>query len=709
LKKVSNISKKVTKHTKKPRKKRSNGLVKKTKNRFILRFLLWFFPGLVIGLFVPWYFYLQLVVNSLFVDYHWSVPSSIYARELNLYDGKKININEVKYELDVLGYKRKSQPERIGEYSINLNRFEIFTKGFRFVDQVEKPKRVIFNLDKHIINGLNFPIVRLEPLLIGHFYSSQFENRQPIQLIRIPNTMVKGLQAIEDRNFKHHSGVDFFGIIRSLVKNIFAGKVVQGGSTITQQLIKNRLHYGAKSWVRKANEAVVAIMLEQKFDKGQILENYFNEIYWGQKGSIAIHGIKQASQYYFSKQPIQLSIPEQALLIGIIKGPSWYHPIRQKSRALKRRNTVLNVWYETSVINKKQWLQAKKTPLDVNLNKTFSEHKYKDFIDLVSIQLSQSFTKNNLNQEGLRIFTTVNPFVQNQMNKTLSTKTDSLEKGVQSAGVVSHAKTGEILAIKGAKNNISYFNRALLSKRQIGSLIKPFVYLAALEKMIDFDMNSLVDDSPLKIKTKQGEFWNPRNYDNKSFGTITAETALIKSRNQATVDLGLQLSVNKFVSFLENLGLSINRTNHPSVFLGATELTPLEVTNLYLILSSQTQQKQLLSIRHITDNNNELLGKPRKRNNLKLSESSVGVINSVLHKVTTQGTASKLTYKYGFKGLLGKTGTTNQGKNSWYVGYDHQYLATFWMGNDDNTPTALSGSSGALVLWADWYQNVFVD
>lgn len=701
MKKVSKKSKKVTqrkKVTKKP-----------VKNRFILRFFLWFIPGLFIGLFVPWYLYLQFLVNSLFVEYHWSVPSSIYARELNLFEGMKINYNEINDELEVLGYKKKVNPKSIGEYSIKHNQYEIYTKGFRFLEKTEKPKRVTFTIKNNVIHDLNLPIVRLEPLLIGHFYSNKYENRQPVPINSIPNTMVKGIQAIEDRSFKHHAGVDVFGIVRALVKNIFAGKVVQGGSTITQQLIKNRLHYDNKSWIRKVNEAVAAIMLERKFDKGQILENYFNEIYWGQKGKIAIHGIKQAAQYYYSKQPNQLNIAEQALLIGIVKGPSWYHPIKQKSRAIQRRNIVLNAWYETSVINKEQWLKAKKTPVDVKLNTTFADLKYKDFIDLVRSQLSQSFTNSNLNQEGLRIFTTVNPFIQKHINKTLASKVDILEKGIQAAGVVSHAKTGEILAIKGAKDNISYYNRALLSKRQIGSLIKPFVYLAALEKLFNFNMSSTVDDSPQKIKTKQGKYWQPRNYDNKSLGRITAETALVQSRNQATVDLGLQIGVNKFVGFLENLGLNINRTNHPSVFLGATELTPLEVTNLFLVLSSQTQQKQLLSIRHITDNNNKLLGKPKRGNDLNISPVSVRTINSVLHKVTTHGTAAKLTYTYGFKRLFGKTGTTNQGKNSWYVGFDSQYLATFWMGNDNNTPTSLSGSSGALVLWADWYQRISVN
>ncbi len=697
--------KKVSKKSKKTIRRQSNQKPKSKKAVFT-RFLLWFIPGLSLGLFVPWYFYLQFLVDNLFVEYHWSIPSSIYARELSFYDGKHISQSEINHELKQLGYRKVVDPKQIGEYALYKNHYEIFTKGFRFLDKVERPTRIGFDVKNNSIVSMNKPIARLEPMLIGHFYSSQFENRQPIALNQIPNTMVKGLQAIEDRSFKHHGGVDVLGILRALIKNIFAGKVVQGGSTITQQLVKNRLHYRTKSWIRKANEAVAALMLEQKLDKGQILETYFNEIYWGQKGSIAIHGVKQAAQFYFSKQPGQLSIAEQALLIGIVKGPSWYHPIKQKQRALKRRNIVLNAWYETSVISQRQWQLAKNTPINVQLNTEFANQQYQDFIDLVKQQLSLSFTHNNLNQEGLRIFTTLNPFVQNQLVNTLSSQTDKLAVGIQSAAVVSHAKTGEILAIKGAKTKTSFYNRALLSKRQIGSLIKPFVYLAALEKLDHFSMESRVDDSPLKIKTKRGAYWQPKNYDHKSMGLISANTALVKSRNQATVELGLEIGVGQFVNFLEKLGLNVNRSKHPSVFLGATELTPLEVTHLFVILSSNAQQKQLLAIKYVTDNNNRLLGKIKKSNDLTIARNSIESINTTLHQVTTDGTAAKLSYHYGFKNLYGKTGTTNQGKNSWYVGYDNHYLATFWVGKDNNTATQLTGSSSALVLWADWYQRI---
>jgi penicillin-binding protein 1B len=647
-----------------------------------------------------------MLVNGLFVQYQWTIPSIVYARSLTFYDGKLLSSKELKHELQLLGYQQNTDVNNIGDYSVAGNHYQIYSKGFQFSDKTERPAIISFDLENNHIIKLNKDLARLEPLMIGRFYSKQYENRQPIPISQIPNTMVKGLQAIEDRNFKHHTGVDFFGILRAMVRNLLAGKIVQGGSTITQQLVKNRLHYRSKSWLRKVNEALTALLLEKKFDKGEILESYFNEIYWGQSGNTAIHGVKQAAGFYFSKTPGQLSIAEQALLIGIVKGPSWYHPIKQKKRALKRRNIVLNTWYETSVINKQQWHKAKKAGINVRINKSFSDSQYQDFLDLVKQQLSQSFSKAVLNRQGLRIFTTLNPFVQNQLSKSIRWNTNKLGADLQAAGIVSETQTGEILAIKGGKEKTSLYNRALLSKRQIGSLIKPFVYLAALENLNNFTLNSIIADKPVKVKTKRGEYWQPKNYDGTSMGMISAKTALIKSRNQATVNLGLKVGLKTFVNFMQQLGLNINRSNHPSVFLGATELTPLEVTNLFLILSSQAQQQQLLAIKYVADSDNERIGKIKRQNDLKVNPASIRSINAALHKVTTEGTAAKLTHQFGFKKLYGKTGTTNEGKNSWFVGFDNHYLATFWIGKDNNTATHLTGSSGALLLWADWYKRV---
>jgi penicillin-binding protein 1B len=669
----------------------------------ILRVILWFTPGFVLGLFLPWYLYLDSMVDDLFVEFHWSIPASIYARELNLYEGQSISKKALLFELQALGYKHKDRMNQIGEYAINGDDFAIYTKGFNFYDNKEPAKKVYISINNAEVQSISTPLVRLEPLLIGNFYSSGHQNRIPMALKDLPSTMVKGLQAVEDRSFKQHNGIDVFGILRAIVKNLFAGKVVQGGSTITQQLIKNRFNYSKKSWLRKANEGVSAILLENKFDKGQIIESYFNEVYWGQHGKIAIHGINHASRYSCSKIPKQLSISEQALLIGVIKGPSWYHPIKQKDRSKQRRNTVLKVWLNTGVITEQQYKLAVSTPLNVKINRSFASQQYKDFLDLVKKQLAKNFSNKQLKQQGINIFTTLNPFIQNQLSNVLENKTAELGTNLQSTAVVSHSQTGDILAIKGSKDKTTYFNRALVSKRQIGSLIKPFVYLASLEMIAGFSMQQQISDTQLKIKMDSG-YWQPSNFDKTSMGSISADVALYKSRNQAAVGLGMKLGVNKFVRFLKQIGLNINHSNHPSIFLGSTELTPLEVTNLYLLLSSNQQTNQLFAINYVTDKDNQLIGKLKHDFHSSISKNSLSQINSSLKRVTTIGTAAKLTNKYSFQQpLFGKTGTTNEGRNSWFVGYNNDLLATFWVGKDNNMATELTGSSGALELWAQWY------
>lgn len=675
----------------------------------IIRFLFWFLFGAAIGIVIPWYFYLKYLIGGTFINYSWKIPSSVYARAYEFHNDKMINTRELDYELEILGYSRKQKAQYIGDYSSSNGKYEIHSKGFVFPDSKEKPKRIIFSVVNNRITGLNHHSARLEPLMIGQFYNPDFENRQPIPLEHIPNTMVMGLQAVEDRNFIKHHGVDFKGILRALYRNFISGKNSQGGSTITQQLIKSRWNYSQKNWMRKANEAFAAIILESELTKGEILENYFNEIYWGQNGKIAIHGINQAASYYFSKEPKQLTISEQALLTGIIKGPSWYNPIQHKNRAIQRRNTVLNSWYETSVITQSQWQRAKNDKLILKINNSFNKRSYQDAVSLIKQQIKGVIPSDTLKQQGIKIYTTINPFIQNQLLNTMQWHTNLLGKNLQSAAVVCDAQNGDILAIKGSKEKYSYYNRAINSKRQIGSLIKPFVYLAALELLDDFTLSEKIDDSTISVKTSSGEIWNPDNWDHLSLGKITAQDALIKSRNQATVRLGMKIGVNHFIRFLKKIGLNIHHSKHPSVFLGASELTVLEVTNLYLLFSSSTEQNHTVSIKHIVDYQNKPLVKFND-NAIpdSINSNIIAPVRKTLNQITQTGTAARLKNKYGFHSIYGKTGTTNEGRNSWYAGFDNQYLAVFWVGKDNNGSTSLTGASGAMELWANWYQKMLL-
>jgi penicillin-binding protein 1B len=661
--------------------------------------------GFFIGLTVPWYFYINHVTETI-VSEQWEVPSVVYARPLELYKNKKLSAQALAFELDLLGYQQVNTTPQLGQYQIYQNNFDIYSKGFAFADGATKPKRVKLELVDGAIKTISPELYRLEPKVIGHFFSSGLENRQPIKVSALPNTLVTGLQAVEDREFSQHHGVSWFGILRAAFKNLMAGEVVQGGSTITQQLVKNKLQYTHNSLLRKLHEALAATLLESKLDKKAIIEMYFNEIYWGQDGKVSIHGVVEAASYYFAKPVSRLSIAEQALLIGIIKGPSWYNPFKQAERALDRRNLVLKTWLETGVIDQSQWLEASKNPLGLSQHRRLKTD-FEDYMDVVKLQLRSEFSRTDLNQKGLKIFTYLDPYIQYKTSQTATKANTWLSADVENAIVVSGAQNAELYALSGSKSTNSHYNRAILAKRQIGSLIKPLVYLAGLELLADFNLNKNLQDMPINLKTDDNTLWQPKNWDQQSWGEISAWQALIHSRNQAAVDLGLKMGLKPFIKFLTNLGLNINRSNHPSLFLGAIELSPFEVQHLFGLFSSRGRNQQVYAINYITQSDGKLLTQSKQLSKNNLSTAHIDAINQALNAITIEGTAKKITDTFHLPGpLFGKTGTTNLGRDSWFSGFNQDLLVTVWVGRDDNQPTSYSGGSGALVLWSHLLLNL---
>lgn len=659
---------------------------------------------MILGLIVPWYAYINHVTTTIAHD-RFEIPSVIYARALELYSNRKLSAAALNFELDLLGYQPVNGSPGIGQYHQQANHYEIHTKGFHFSDGQDHATRIKLTLNNNRITTISPNLARLEPKVIGRFYNQDFENRRPIVLNEIPDSMVMGLQAVEDRDFKHHHGVSWSGIARAAVKNLMAGGIVQGGSTLTQQLVKNKLHYSEQTLLRKLHELLAATLLETKLSKQEILALYFNEIYWGQNGRIAIHGVVEAAQFYFAKNVQQLNIAEQATLIGLIKGPSWYNPYKHPKRALTRRNVVLNSWLETGVIDDTTHQTAKNTPLKLSQSRQI-KGDYDNYIDVVKRQIRARFSSAELKQKGLRIFTHLDPYIQYRTSQTAQKTDQWLSDQVETAIVVSHSQSGGLLALTGSKSPQSHFNRALLAKRQIGSLIKPFIYLAALETVPGFDLNTELHDGPISIKTPQGP-WQPKNWDNKGLGIITARQALVQSRNQATVDLGVKIGLDNLLKFLNKLGLNIRHNAHPALFLGALELTPFEVQHLFSLFASRGNTSQINAIISVTDQDNRTLSRavqPRKQN---INIAHIDAINTALNAITTTGTAHRLTTTFHLpKPLFGKTGTTNNGRDSWFSGFNQDYLMTVWIGRDDNKPTPYTGSNGALILWANLFKNL---
>ena len=561
--------------------------------------------------------------------------------------------------------------------------------------------------------GRQLDLARLEPAEIASIYPLQKEDRTLVKVADAPPLLVTGLQAVEDRNFKHHPGVDLRGIARAALANLKAGKAVQGGSTLTQQLVKNYFLTHDRTIARKFNEAIMAVLLELHYDKSQILEAYINEVFLGQQGAYAVHGFGQASLFYFD-QPLERLEPQQvALLIGLVKGASYYNPRRHPERATARRNQVLSAFAETGLLSGSEARKAASTSLGITEKPRSRGTRYHAFVDLVRRQLAQVYREEDLKTEGLRIFTTLAPSVQEKSQRAVTEGLAQLERrglssSLQAAMVVADVATGEVRGLVGDKDpNRAGFNRAIHARRQIGSVIKPLVYLLALEHNEDYSLMTRIEDEPLTLKQADGTVWKPANYDGKSHGEVTLLDALTRSYNQATVRLGLNVGVNHLVNRIAQLGVAAEVDAVPSVFLGAVELTPLEVTQIYQSIAAGGFSVPLRSVIAVqTADGDELVRYPLRMLPQPHREA-IAVLNYALTQVVEQGTAKALPGLLGRSAIIaGKTGTTNDRRDSWFVGYTRNHVAVAWVGEDDNRPAKVTGSNAAMHLWAGLFRQL---
>ncbi len=670
--------------------------------------------GLVLGLIAL--VVLDAMVRSKFEGKRWSVPARVYARPLELYAGLPVSADVVIRELKALGYTRKSNAPAAGQYDYYRDRLLIHSRGFRFWDGREDSRALAVDFDAGGIrqldsrSGPSVALARLEPLLIGGIYPGHNEDRILIKRDQAPDQLVQALLVTEDRNFYQHHGVALRSIARALVANLRAGGVVQGGSTLTQQLVKNFYLTSKRSLTRKGMEAVMAVLLDAHYEKDDILEAYLNEIYLGQSGRRAIHGIGLAAQFYFGKPVAGLDLHESALLVGLIKGPSYYDPRRSPERAKKRRDLVLQLMEEAGVITAAAARDATARPLGVVSRPSWSDSMFPGFLDLVRRQLSRDYREEDLTSEGLRIFTTLDPQVQWQAEASLSGSLDQLEKqhgikagSLEGAIVVTSTEGGEALAVVGGRRTrYSGFNRALDARRAIGSLVKPAVYLTALNDPKRYTLSTLVRDEEIRLQQPNGELWEPLNFDRKVHGRVPIYEALSRSYNLATANLGLDLGVGRVLETLQELGVDALIKPYPSMLLGTAELTPLEVAGMYQTLAAGGFRSPVRAIREVLAAD----GSPLSRYPLEVRQT-VGAGPAHLIQYGMQITMAEGTGAGAYRVLsrdiqaAGKTGTTNDLRDSWFAGYTGNYLAVVWMGRDDNRPTPLTGSGGALRAWAD--------
>lgn len=647
-------------------------------------------------------------ITEKFDGKRWSVPAVIYARPLELYPGLQLSAEMLVKELDLAGYRNENPIKSAGGYNRKGSIFHLVSRDFVFPSGLEKSMAVRVAFSGNTItaitataSGESVATLRLDPARIGSFHPLVHEDRLVLTSAEIPQLLKDSLISIEDRDFNSHFGVSPAGIIRAMLANIKAGKTVQGGSTITQQLVKNYFLNSNRTLTRKLQEAVMAMILERRYTKDEILTAYINEVFLGQDGGRAIHGFGLASQFYFRRDLKDLSIAQIATLVGMIKGPTYYDPRRNAENCLARRDVVLRTLQAENRIDEHSFAKAIVQPLtDVSTQKS-GFNRFPAFLELVRRQLKTTYREEDLKSDGLKILTTLDPQIQWQMEEQIASSVAALkkrtgQKELQVAMIITGREDGEIQAIAGDINPTEAgFNRALDAKRPIGSLVKPAIYLSALQN--GYTLASPLMDTTISLKSG-GKNWQPENYDKKEHGRVALYTALAKSYNLATVNLGMAVGLENIIKTLSALGYSEPLQPYPSLLLGSTNMSPLELSQIYQTIASGGFYLPLRSIRNVMAQDDTLLTSYGLEVEQRFAPELMFLLNHVLERVMTEGTASSF-HLSGPGTYAGKTGTSNDLRDSWFAGFSDTRMAAVWLGRDDNKPISLSGSSGALRVW----------
>jgi penicillin-binding protein 1B len=657
--------------------------------------------------------YLDYNVREQFEGKRWAIPARVFASPLELYAGQNLTAEKFEELVQRLNYRLDNQLKLEGSYTKKDQQIIVKTRAFDFWDQREPSHMLNVSFSESAVakvtdlaEAKEMAIVRMEPVQIGSFYPAIKEDRILIKLDETPDILIKALLASEDRDFYNHIGISFRGTARAILANIKAKGMVQGGSTITQQLAKNFYLTPERSFRRKIQEAFMALILEFRYSKHEILEAYLNEIYLGQDGGSSVHGFGLASEFYFGAPLRDLNIDQLVTLVALVRGPSEYDPRRHPESALKRRNLVLDEMVNLSYITEAQASPAKQKPLVIMPRQKLAKNRYPGFLDLVKRQLNQEYQEKDLTSDGLRIFTTLDTQIQDTLEQTIAKKLSQLEKSsraksLETAVVVTRRDSGEIAALAGAREEMaSGFNRALDAIRPIGSLIKPAVYLTALQYPNKYTITTRVSDSNITVNLPNGGTWSPKNYDHREHGNVSLLTALTKSYNLATVRVGLDIGVARTAKTLKEMGVNREVDIFPSLLLGASSLTPIEVTQMYQTLAGDGFLTPLRGIRAVVADGGKQLQSYPFTVRQAIDPSATYIINTMLQEVMRRGTGHTAYEDFPKDyGLVGKTGTTNDVKDSWFAGYTGDYLSVVWLGRDDDKPIGLTGSTGALQVW----------
>lgn len=662
--------------------------------------------------------YLDGSVSARFEQNRYQAPALLYSRALELNAEHNVSRTRIEAELRALSYSSSPSAREPGEFNARDNTILLNRRAFDFADGFEPSQRLQLVFEQGYLHQVRawpsqqvLDYARLEPQLIGRFAADSGEDRLLVNLEQVPQLMRDTLLLIEDRDFYQHRGVKPTAIARAAMANLAAGRTVQGGSTLTQQLVKNMyLTHDQNLW-RKFNEAIMALSLDYRFEKDEILEAYFNEVYFGQDRGHAIHGVGLASQYFFGKSVEDLNPAEIALMVGIVQGPSLYDPRRRPERATARRELVLKLMFEQDLITQVQYLAALDAPLVRRESSRLVQGDRPDYVDLVQRELRELVPGREWQQTGLRVFTYYDPYLQAQAERALVERRSRLDvEELEGAMVVSDYRQGVVRALVGSVSpNSGGFNRALDANRPIGSLVKPFTYAAAMENPGQFRLETLLDDSPLTLVDERNREWSPRNFDGQFKGAVTLYQSYIESRNIPAVRTGMDIGVEQVRELLYNAGFNRRTHAYPSLLLGAVDMSPLQVAQIYGPLLNEGRQHRLTSIETVTTHWHQPLYVALHLEEPVLSVEASYLSTFAMQGVVREGTGRAVGAQTGQLGLGGKTGSTNELRDSWFVSFDNRHLVTVWLGRDDNQPVGLSGSVGALPVAGDFWMAAGVE
>ena len=662
--------------------------------------------------------YLDQKIRSRIDGKVWQLPAAVYGRMVNLEPDMSITKNEMVKLLEATQYRQVSKMTRPGEFTVQANSIEMIRRPFDFPDSKEGQVRARLTFDgdrldtiENMDNNRQFGFFRLDPRLITMLSSANGEQRLFVARNGFPDLLVDTLLATEDRHFYEHDGISLYSIGRAVLANLTAGRTVQGASTLTQQLVKNLFLSSERSYWRKANEAYMAVLMDARYSKDRILELYMNEVYLGQSGDNEIRGFPLASLYYFGRPVEELSLDQQALLVGMVKGASIYNPWRNPKLALERRNLVLRLLQQQQVIDQELYDMLSARPLGVQPRGGVISPQ-PAFMQMVRQELQSKLGDKVKDLSGVKIFTTFDSVAQDAAEKAAVEGIPALKKqrklsDLETAMVVVDRNTGEVRAmVGGAEPQYAGYNRAMQARRSIGSLAKPATYLTALSQPNLYRLNTWIADAPISLRQPNGQVWSPQNDDKQFSGQVMLVDALTRSMNVPTVNLGMALGLPAIVDTWQKLGVSKDQLHPvPAMILGALNLTPIEVAQAFQTIASGGNRAPLSALRSVIAEDGSVLYQSFPQAERAVPAQAAYMTLWTMQQVVQRGTGRQLGAKYPGLHLAGKTGTTNNNVDTWFAGIDGREVVITWVGRDNNQPTKLYGASGAMSIYQRYLAN----